>query len=433
MAARQDIATLLSYVLCDRNREILISSGLEAVPKESRIAALRGLQDLGWISHGGLADFESSYSLTKEGRLICSSKPAVCDLPAERESHVELLRMVDSGLNGKQKDALRKLIETDCELGNWDSALIHCYELRKHADKSRDVPTIAFACFYQGRVERAQNRWGEALESYLKALEMYIESGDRKGVCATNRAMGIVYGAKGDHASAIRCFESSLSLARDTGDRDAEAKAEANLAIIYDLEGRIEESEKAHRNCLGFFLEINDLPNAMRTSINLGVLYTSTERFDMATEHFDKAISSSRTLQNREVLGIALVNAGYCLARMGKTDDALRYTDEAVSIFREPNNMNMLALAYRNYGTIECRNRRDEVGFQWFEKGVRAAKASGVEDTMAVCCYEYGMALIKSTLNLSLARKLLKRAATIYRSLGNTEKARSAEATLAAA
>ena len=92
----------------------------------------------------------------------------------------------------------------------------------------------------------------------------------------------------------------------------------------------------------------------------------------------------------------------------------------------------MLALAYRNYGFVEFRNSNLQTGFEWFEKSVRAARTSGVEDTFAACCYEYGMALIKSATDLKLAKKLLKRSSTVYRDLGNLARAKVVEARLAA-
>jgi len=431
MATRNEIETLIFYVLGESNRQLLVKAGLEGIPKDARIMALRGLQDLGWIGHGGLADYEESYTLTKEGRRIVASRPQTSSFDKNVQEHITALRELDGGSNGTRKDALKKLINIECEVGCWDSALLNCFELKKLAEKSRDVGCMAFSLFYQARVEVAQNKWDEALESYLGALEKYMEAGDRKGVSQTNCAMGIVYGNKGDHASAIRCFESSISMARDIGDRQTEAKAEGNLAIIYDLEGRTEESEKASMRALQYFLEVGDHSYSSRISNNLGVLNLSRERYLAAAEYFEKTINSCRIQHNTEVLGAALVNAGYCYAKTGRIDKSLTYTDEAVSIFKEPNNQNMLALAYRNYGHVEFSNSNLQKAFEWFEKSVRTARSSGVEDTFAACCFEYGMALIKSAMDPRLAKKLLKRSSTAYRDIGNLAKARVAEAMLA--
>lgn len=432
MATRNEIESLIFYVLSENNRQLLIKSGLDGVTKEARVLALRGLQDLGWIGHGGLADYEESYSLTKEGRRIVATHPEVSSLEKNVHAHISALREVDGGTNGTRKDALKRIIVIECEMSAWDSALLNCYELRKLAERTKDIDSTAFTLYYQGRVELAQNRWDEALESYLNAIEKYMEAGDRKGVCAANRAMGVVYGNKGDHASALRCLESSLSMARAIGDRELEAKAQVNLAIVYDLEGKDQESEDASKNSLSYFIESGDSSSASRISNNLGVLNLSREKYDVAAEYFEKSIASCRAQQHREVLGAALVNAGYCYARIGEMERSLRYTDEAVSIFREPNDLNMLALAYRNYGFTEFRNSNIHKGIEWFEKSVRTAKASGVEDTFAACCYEYGMALIKSTTNPKLAKKLLKKSSTVYSDIGNQARARAIEARLAA-
>jgi tetratricopeptide (TPR) repeat protein len=433
MAGRDEIVSLISYVLGDKNRQLLVANGLDALPKEARIAALRGLQDLGWIGHNGIADFEESYTLTKDGRRIASERPSLSHLEKCSKDHVEALRLIDGEAEADRICGLTHLVTIDCDLGNWDSALMHCYQLKKAAEHSKDHSCSAFACFHQGKVEMAQNRWEEALESILNANEKYVEVGDSKGVAVANRAMGVIYAHKGDHASAIRCFESSLSMARMIGDRELAAKAEGNLANVYDLEGRYEEAVKFHNRCLEFFLETDDLASAARTANNLGVLNLLQERFQTAAEYFEKTIDSCRKIKNKGVLGIALVNGGYSYARSGNVDRAVAYTDEGVSIFKEPNDMNMLALAYRNYGCVEMRGGKLEVAFDWFEKSVRAAKASGVEDTLAACCYEYGMSLIQAATDLRLAKKLLKKSASMFKSMGNASRAKYIEATLASA
>ena len=431
MAARREIETLIFYVLGEKNRQLLISGGLETVPTESRVAALRGLQDLGWIGHGGFADFEDSYSLTKEGKRLVYAQSQADALDKRAVEYVEILRSLDSSVGCARKDALKALVKVQCELGNWDSALLNCYELKGIARRTKDIEAVAFSHFYQGWVEMAQNRWDEALESNLSAVEEYMEAGDRRGVCEANRALGIVYGNRGDHASAIRCFETSIAMAKAIGDKEAAAKTEANLAIVYDLQGKVVESEEASRTCLEHFLQSGDLSTASRISNNLGVLNLSRERFVEAAEFFEKTIASCRQLNNREVLGAALVNAGYCYARVGNVGKALACTDEAVSVFKEPNNLNMLALAYRNYGCLEFKSSNRERAFEWFEKSVRTAKASSVEDTFAACCYEYGVFLIKCTTDLKLARKLLRRSSSAWKTIGNTARARAADSAIA--
>jgi len=433
MASRKELETLIFYVLGESNRQLQIKSGLDAVPKDRRTAALRGLQDLGWIGYAGIGDFEGSYSLTAEGARIASEKPTLGSLDKKVQEHIEALKQVDEASNGVRKEGLRHLISNACSVGNWDSALVNCFELKKIAAKTKDVESAAFAAFNIGRVEAAQNRWEEALESYLEALEKFMESGDRQGVCYTNRQLGIVYGNKGDHASAHRCFESSISLAKTIGDREAEAKSKANLAIILDLEGRKDEAEIASTDCLAYFSEIGDDLTCSKIANNLGVLNLSREKFDVAAEYFDKTIMSCRATKDRTVLAIALVNAGYCYARVGDIARGQSYTDEAITILRETTNQNLLALAYRNFGVIEFRRHHTGMAFEWFDKSIRAAEASCVEDTYATCCYEYGITLISSMGNLKLAKKLLKRASAAYRNIGNLDRARVVDTRMASA
>jgi tetratricopeptide (TPR) repeat protein len=433
MATRQEIVTLMSYVLGDTNRQILVARGLEALPAETRMSALRGLQDLGWIGHSGVADFEESYSLTKDGRMVLSEQPVLDSMDSCARSHVEALRAVDGESNCAQKEALKKLIATECDMGNLDSALIHCYELKRIAERTRDPKMLGHALFHEGKVDMAQNRWDEALESLLGANERYVEAGESGGVAMANLAMGVIYANKGDLASAVRCFESSLSMARMIGDKDLGARAEANLANIYDLQGRFDDAEAAYQRCLSFFVDTGEAVGVAKVSNNLGVLNLLKEDYQTASGYFEKTVEVCRKIKNREVLEIALVNNGFCRAKTGDLATALECTDEAVAILKESNNLNLLALAYRNYGTIEMRNLRHEAAFGWFEKGIRAAEGSGVEDTLAACYYEYGSSLIAAMTDLRLAKRLMKKAASLFKDIGNTDKAMLIEKKLATA
>lgn len=433
MATREEIATLVSYILGEKNKQLLISSGLDALPKECKISALRGLQDLGWVGHSGLADFAESYSLSRDGRIVAAERPPVTELKPSVQNHIDALRSIDEMTECAQKEGLRKLISLDCDMSNWDSALIHCYQLKRLAERTKDTEATAFALWHEGKVSMAQNRWDDALEAYLNASEKYMEAGERRGVAMTNRAMGVIYANKGDHTSALRCFESSLSMARMIGDKDLEARAEGNLANLYDMEGRFQDAEKAYERCLSFFVGSGDMICAAKTSNNLGVMNLLRDDYQAAGEYFEKTIDACRSINNKEVLGIALVNGGYCHAKCGNLSRAVLFTEEAVSILKEPNDMNLMALAYRNFGTIEMRNQKAESAFEWFEKSVRVAQASGVEDTLAACCYEYGMALIGAVTDVGLAKRLLKKSASIFRGIGNIDKARSIEKRLATA
>ncbi len=433
MTTRSEIHTLASYVLSDKNRVLLDGSGFGALPQERREAALRGLQDLGWIGHTGVADLGESYTLTREGRRIASERPDVLTFDAKVKEQIDSLRFADSDVNGDRREGLQRLIKTECDHGCWDSAMVNCYELKRLADKSKDAARQAFALFHLGKVEIAQNKWDEALESHLGALEKFMEAGDRKGAAEANRSMGVIYANKGDHQSAKRCFESSLQTARDIKDRELQARAEGNLAIVLAIEGRFEEAEEANKNCLKCFTELGDCSGIARTSNNLGVMCLTRDSFKEASEYFETAIGSCRKTKNHGVLGIALVNAGHCYAKLGDMSRAIARTDETVSIVKEPNDLNLLAHAFRNYGLIEFRSSNFEKAAEWFEKSIRTAISSGVEETLASCYYEYGMALIESTANLRLAKKMLKKASSIFRDLGNIQRASLVDKRLATA
>jgi tetratricopeptide (TPR) repeat protein len=433
MTTRAEVQILVSYVLAESNKELLIRSGISALPQDRRVSALRGLQDMGWIGHSGDADLGESYSLTKEGRRIASEQPPVTALEPKLQEHIKALRFVDSDMNSDRREGLERLIRMECDQGNWDSATVNCYELKRLAERTKDTPRQAFALFYLGKVGIAQNKWDEALESHLGALEKYMEAGDRRGVSETNRSMGVIYGNKGDRASAKRCFENSLETAKAFGDKELQAKAEGNLAIILNMEGRFKEAEESYRNCLMYFMEAGDKPGIARTSNNLGVICLSRDSFKEASDFFEAAIETCRPTNNHAVLGIALVNAGHCHAKLGELGKAIARTDESLTIIKEPNDLNLLAHAFRNYGLIEFRNSNIDKASEWFEKSIRTAISSGVEETLASCYYEYGMALIEATVDLRLAKKMLKKAFSLFRDLGNLQRTSLIEKKLAAA
>ena len=122
MSSPKELEILFTYVLGERNRELLVAEGLDVIPEDRRIAALMALQDLGWVDRKGFGHHEDTYKVTAEGRRIIETRPDFRKLDIGMKEHLDALRASDSGDMDKRKAGLRKLIEVECDLGNWDSA-----------------------------------------------------------------------------------------------------------------------------------------------------------------------------------------------------------------------------------------------------------------------------------------------------------------------
>jgi class 3 adenylate cyclase/tetratricopeptide (TPR) repeat protein len=88
---------------------------------------------------------------------------------------------------------------------------------------------VANSMNLMGNVYSLLNHQAEAADCYHQALEMYQESGDRRGVCAVLNNLGETARLNGDYSTAVSLYQEAIVAAREIGYRDGELLFLSNM------------------------------------------------------------------------------------------------------------------------------------------------------------------------------------------------------------
>ncbi|WP_081987123.1 LytR C-terminal domain-containing protein [Methylotenera sp. G11] len=135
------------------------------------------------------------------------------------------------------------------------------------------------AMYQLGRYYQGQNRFDEAINAYMKALNADA------GFVEARNGLGVVYSRQGKYREAIEAFRLAIKQAPKA------AHLYSNMGYAYYLQGQYAESVKALQQATALD------PNNQRALNNLGQAYAKAGNTTQAALAFSEAISVEKTTQ----------------------------------------------------------------------------------------------------------------------------------------
>jgi tetratricopeptide (TPR) repeat protein len=212
---------------------------------------------------------------------------------ARRAYAASLARTASDGMRGKTILNLGVIENIE---GNYENALEHYERAYRLLTECGDVASATLAVHNRGMVQADLQRWDAAESSYLIALTLATDSGNREMVAKTlvNRSellvergalreaidhcdhalaiyddvgdevgrgealrwRGHALGRAGELTSAERSATEALQIAVRSGARLLEAEAARDLGILRGMLGDVEGGEKVLRRALALFMEL---------------------------------------------------------------------------------------------------------------------------------------------------------------------------------
>lgn len=202
------------------------------------------------------------------------------------------------------------------------------------------------------RIDRPQ----EALEHYLRALDVARGTGDRTIEIRALNNIGLVDEHLGRYDEALRRFADAVRVAGEVGDRPGLARALDNLGNVTEYLGRYGEALDHKQRALAIAREIGDLGGEASTLNNLGNVYERTADHHTALAHYQQALDIGRRIGNSEIEGHALDNVGAAYRHIGDCEKALDHHRRAIALARETGNNYLRARALNNTGETLLEN-----------------------------------------------------------------------------
>ena len=229
------------------------------------------------------------------------------------------------------------------ELAGQAEALSH--ELVYRHGVAESLSNRAYHYYQAGRHE-------EALEVSGKALDFFLEVGDRRGQGDVFGCLGLVYWSLGDYEKAVRYGQQSLRLFEATESRYGMGWVLTALGGVYHDTGDYEQALALHARSLAIFRVLADPLGEGRALTGMGTVYQTQGKHDLALEQHVRSLELFRSIKNKLSEARALNDIGALYHATGDLEKAFEYHFEALRLRREAGNEQAETTSLINLGRL---------------------------------------------------------------------------------
>ncbi|WP_195715191.1 tetratricopeptide repeat protein [Ancylomarina sp. 16SWW S1-10-2] len=215
----------------------------------------------------------------------------------------------------------------------FDSSLIHYERAIAEFDKAGKKIDIGKIYNNEGVIYRRTLRSELALESYLKAQEIYREFNYKEGIASTYLNIGGVYYFLKNFEKAEENFLLSLSLFENLEQGSKYVKVIMNLGALYMVVGEFDKASpylnQADILCEKYNVNPRDRGDVI---LNLGELAFLHKEYEKSLEYYKRSEQIRKDINDYWGLPKNYLFTATCLTAMGRYDEALEMLNKSEQI-----------------------------------------------------------------------------------------------------
>jgi signal transduction histidine kinase len=159
---------------------------------------------------------------------------------------------------------------------------------------------VAAACNSIGIIYRNQGNYSQALEYYLKCLQIMEELGNKKGIARTYNNIGDIYSRQGNYSRALECFLKSMKICRETGDKSILASTYRGMGTCYNALGENQKALDYLAKSLNLARDLDNPETVKKAAETLSGIFAQMGQYEEAYQHHVLFKEKSDALNNEE-------------------------------------------------------------------------------------------------------------------------------------
>ena len=327
---------------------------------------------------GLLGDSEKSEESQKILLYLLMRLGGVCDVLGRWEESIESFEraVVISGELDDGDDlvtAHNKLGSLYSRRGQWDKAISH---YRAGEDKSREIDDkigLSNSSFGLSMVYYKKGDYEVAVEGINKSLDIIGGmEGDEKdtNLARFTRMLGAAYYRMGELDKAEEHFMRALEVYINKGDKSEIGSTKHRLGMLANRRGEYEKALGHFKEAQEDFDTVGDIFKSSKNLINLGETYFNMGDTEKALENYEKAESINRRIGNTYGLAIAIGLQGRAFTDLGDYGKAEEYFQQNKKISEELENMYGLAIVHRDMGVLYYKQGKKDEAVELMKKSL---------------------------------------------------------------
>jgi tetratricopeptide (TPR) repeat protein len=281
-------------------------------------------------------------------------------------------------------DAFKKYIWEAHMFTNPDTALILSKEFYAFAKKSKETNLMGAALNHQAVALSILGREEESLNTYLKAIDVYVNNGHASKAAATYSNLATVYQNRGDYKQAAEKFFKALGIFEKENNKERMATVKNNLGVLYNQQKMYAQALKYYREALDLRLELNmDDENIGMSYMNLGAIYGDLEDYDQSIAYYNKSLDYFK--KSNSILGTATyyLNMGHIANENNKIEQSLDFYLKALENFEQIDDVKKISIAEVNVGSTYAQLGERELALMYLVDAFKRSRLMGLEENSA--------------------------------------------------
>jgi tetratricopeptide (TPR) repeat protein len=224
-------------------------------------------------------------------------------------------------------------------LGNYRQANLYfgkaqsVFEALLTADSEIEMKRIqnglARAFASQGIVFSQESNYYMALEMYQKALQIYLEIGQKINISKAYNNIGIVYKSQQNNTKALEYFKRAFKLQEEIGEQTA-AVTLTNIGVIYAEKGEKTQALQYYQKAEKLFQKMDNKRGFALLNNYFGDFYRNEKTYATATKYYTTALSMYEEMQSKFGASLALYNLGLLNTELKNYDEAIVFARKSL-------------------------------------------------------------------------------------------------------
>ena len=350
---------------------------------------------------------------------------------------------------GSAVSALNGIAYVYINLGDNPNALAYCRRARALQRQlvdpqasAADLRVEAQTLNNEGEVHYLLGELKEALDSFARALDLWIQSGDRRGQALAHINLGYTHSDSGNLQKASDNFRQALALWRAVEDRRGEALSQTALGAINSFIGERQLALNAYEQALRIFRAYGDQQSESVALNSIGQVYEDLSDLQTALDYYKLALELNRRNGNRDSEAVIRYYVGRVYRLMGENEQALSYYNQSLRLCRKLGKKRVAAYVVNDIGIISdllgqrqfALEQYKEVLKFYREAGDRRGQANTLktigdihystgERERAAACYEEALSYSRAAWDRSGEAEAMYSIARAERDAGNLDQA----------
>jgi tetratricopeptide (TPR) repeat protein len=233
------------------------------------------------------------------------------------------------------------------------------------------------------RVHRQRGEDEKARTLFERALELFRDGGDLRGVASTLDDLAQVQILRGEVELARATVSEALEIRRAHGDTRGEAVSLTTLGKIELIRGNLDIAEGIHRQALELRQSIGDIEGTMESYNALGIIAFERGDRETAVAQWTAALAQARESADRRHECFFLNNIGEARTQMGQLQAARESLLRAQELAAALGDKRASAEVERNLGLVALKLGDDSAG-ETLVRALKLAEAYGGKEAIAL-------------------------------------------------